>query len=41
MAWREDTRRPNGTLHALAAGAAFGHPVSRMWKGYWQRAERS
>jgi transposase-like protein len=38
MAWREDTRRrPNGTLHALAAGAALGHPVSRMWKGYWQR----
>ena len=39
MAWREDTRRrPNGTLHALAAGAALGHPVSRVWKGYWQRA---
>ena len=39
MAWREDTRRrPNGALHALAAGAALAHPVSRMWKGYWQRA---
>jgi hypothetical protein len=38
MAWREDTRRrPNATLHALAAGAALGHPVSRVWKGYWQR----
>jgi hypothetical protein len=41
MAWREDTRRRhNGMLHTLAAGAALGHPVSRMWKGYWQRAER-
>ncbi len=35
MASRADTRRrPNGRLHALAAGAALGHPVSRMWKGY-------
>ena len=34
MAWREDTRsQHNGMLHALAAGAALGHPVSRMWKG--------
>jgi hypothetical protein len=42
MAWREDTRRKhNGALHQLAAGAALGHPVSRMWKGYWQRAERT
>jgi hypothetical protein len=42
MAWREDTRRrPNGTLHALAAGAALGPPVSRMWKGYWLRAARA
>lgn len=38
MAWREDNRRkPNGTLYLLAAGAALGHPVSREWKGYWQR----
>jgi transposase-like protein len=38
MAWREDTRRkPNGTLHAIATSAALGHPVSRAWKGYWQR----
>ena len=37
-AWREDNRRiPNGTLYLLAAGAALGHPVSREWKGYWQR----
>jgi transposase-like protein len=39
MAWREDYRRqPNGTLAQLAAGAALGHPVSRQWAGYWQRA---
>lgn len=39
MAWREDNRRkPTGTLYMLAAGAALGHPVSREWKGYWQRA---
>ncbi|NOG71542.1 IS1595 family transposase [Roseicella sp. DB1501] len=38
MAWREDTRRrSNGTLHSLAAAAALGHPVSRVWAGYWQR----
>jgi transposase-like protein len=38
MAWREDNRRePNGSLYLLAAGAALGHPISREWKGYWQR----
>ena len=38
MAWREDNRRqPNGALHQAATGAALGHPVSRVWKGYWQR----
>lgn len=38
MAWREDNRRmPNGTLHQAATGAALGHPISRVWKGYWQR----
>ena len=38
MAWREDGRRmPNGALHQAATGAALGHPVSRVWKGYWQR----
>ena len=38
MAWREDNRRlPNGTLYLLAADAALAHPVSREWKGYWQR----
>jgi len=37
-AWREDNRRkPNGTLYLLTASAAMAHPVSREWKGYWQR----
>ena len=41
MAWREDNRRrSNGTLYALVASAALSHPVSREWKGYWQRADR-
>jgi len=38
MAWREDGRRlPNGALHQAATAAALAHPVSRQWKGYWQR----
>jgi hypothetical protein len=38
MAWREDNRRkPNGTLHEAATGAALAHPISRVWAGYWQR----
>ncbi len=39
MAWREDNRRkPNGAQYLLVAAAALGHPVSREWKGYWQRS---
>ena len=39
MAWRKDyRRRDNGTLFKLVAAAAAGHPVSRQWKGYWQRS---
>jgi transposase-like protein len=39
MAWREDNRRAsNGEQFLMAAGAALDHPVSRQWKGYWQRA---
>ncbi len=39
MAWREDHRRvSNGVQYLLATGAALTHPVSRQWKGYWQRA---
>lgn len=38
-AWREDNRRePNGSQHVAVLGAAFASPVSRNWKGYWQRA---
>jgi transposase-like protein len=38
MAWREDNRRrSNGELYLVMADAALKHPVSRQWKGYWQR----
>jgi hypothetical protein len=38
MAWREDyRRRSNGEQFTLVAGATMAHPVSRIWKGYWQR----
>jgi len=38
MAWREDHRRMNNGDQFLAAVAAsLGHPVSKQWKGYWQR----
>lgn len=38
-AWREDFRRKaNGELYGLLIAAAAAHPVSRQWKGYWQRA---
>ncbi len=38
MAWREDNRRvSNGEQYLAATSAALGHPVSRQWKGYWQR----
>jgi transposase-like protein len=37
-AWLEDHRRiDNGGLCHRALGLAMAHPVSRMWKGYWQR----
>ena len=39
MAWREDNRRvSNGELYLMASNAALTSPVSRIWKGYWQRA---
>lgn len=39
MAWREDNRRiANGDQFQAVADAALKHPVSRKWKGYWQRA---
>jgi transposase-like protein len=39
MGWREDRRRvSNGEQFMAATAAALAHPVSRVWKGYWQRA---
>lgn len=39
MAWREDHRRvSNGEQYLMIANAALAHPVSRQWKGYWQRS---
>ncbi len=38
MAWREDNRRvSNGEQFAMVVSASLAHPVSREWKGYWQR----
>ena len=38
-AWMEDHRRiDNGGLAWRALGLALKHPVSRTWKGYWQRS---
>lgn len=40
MAWREDNRRiANGTQFSMAVDAAAAAPVSRQWKGYWQRTQ--
>jgi hypothetical protein len=37
--WREDNRRvSNGAQFPAMTGAALAHPVSRVWKGYWQRS---
>lgn len=39
-AWLEDNRHlDNGAMAKRVIGLALGHPVSRTWKGYWQRAE--
>jgi transposase-like protein len=41
MAWREDNRRvPNGSQYGAIAALALGHPMSRVWRGYWQRSAR-
>jgi ISXO2 transposase-like protein len=38
MDWREDRRRvSNGEQYLAIVTAALHHPVSRQWKGYWQR----
>lgn len=37
-AWREDNRRiDNGSQAMMVGEAAMDAPVSRQWKGYWQR----
>lgn len=41
-AWAEDNRRlDNGALASKVLGLAMAHPVSRQWKGYWQRGSVS
>lgn len=41
-AWLEDHRRlDNGALTKKALKLALAHPVSRAWKGYWQRQSTS
>ncbi len=38
MDWREDNRRvSNGSQYLAIVAAAARHPISRQWKGYWQR----
>ncbi len=38
MAWRENNRRiSNGEQFLLITAGALAHPISRQWKGYWQR----
>jgi transposase-like protein len=38
MDWREDNRRmSNGEQYRAIVSATAAHPVSRQWKGYWQR----
>jgi transposase-like protein len=40
MAWREDHRRvSNGEQYLILVNSALAHPVSRQWKGYWQRGK--
>ena len=39
MAWRENNRRvSNGAQYLGVTAAALNAPVSRQWKGYWQRS---
>ena len=38
-AWKENNRRvDNGGAFTLTLGCAMASPVSRAWKGYWQRS---
>ncbi|HEX4079981.1 MAG TPA: IS1595 family transposase [Rhizomicrobium sp.] len=39
MAWREDRRRvANGAQFQNIAATAITHPMSRNWRGYWNRS---
>jgi len=41
MAWRENhCRRSNGDQYLLTVHAAAHHPISKQWKGYWQRSAK-
>lgn len=41
MAWREDRRRvSNGEQFLMVIAATLSSPVSRAWKGYWQRVTK-
>ena len=41
-AWLEDHRRRSNGGNAMALlGGALNHPVSRVWAGYWQRAQHA
>ncbi len=41
-AWMEDHRRKdNGELARRALALALSCPVSRRWKGYWQRSQKA
>jgi transposase-like protein len=38
MGWRENHRREsNGAQYLRVVSGSLAHPVSRKWKGYWQR----
>jgi transposase-like protein len=40
--WREDNRRLDGqSKYVQVLSFATGHPVSRQWKGYWQRRKEA
>jgi hypothetical protein len=42
MAWRENYRRNSNGAQYLALATAAAHcPISRQWKGYWQRQRRA
>ena len=35
-----ESMRAEGKTFLMATNAALQHPVSRIWKGYWQRSVR-